>query len=131
MYLNTRVIGLNRLLSTVYGVPITLSILLTELGFTEQQLDQLHRDHWEEIVASSIALLKDRLVPWSDNHRSYDVVCRRFGVESPKGRMDGSMVGESARQGRYDEIAEYCLRDTVATADLFRHLRGTLIPLLD
>ncbi|HBF23143.1 MAG TPA: 3'-5' exonuclease [Planctomycetes bacterium] len=62
---------------------------------------------------------------------SLDYWCRRFGVESPKGRMDGSMVGESARQGRYDEIAEYCLRDTVATADLFRHLRGTLIPLFD
>ena len=81
MYLNTRMTSLNQFLSSVYGVPITLSLLLTELGFTEQQLDQLHRDHWEEIVASSIALLKDRLVPWSDNHRSYDVVCRRFGLD--------------------------------------------------
>lgn len=61
---------------------------------------------------------------------SLDYWCRRFGVESPKGKMDGSMVAQKAREGRYDEIAEYCLRDTRATADLFRRLRNTLIPLL-
>lgn len=61
---------------------------------------------------------------------SFDYWCRRFGLESPKGKMDGSMVADKARQGRYDEIAEYCLRDTRATADLFRRLRTTLIPLV-
>ncbi len=60
---------------------------------------------------------------------SLDFWCRRFGVESPKGRMDGSQVAEKAREGRYDEIAEYCLRDTRATADLYRKLEGTLLPL--
>jgi len=60
---------------------------------------------------------------------SLDYWCRRFGVESPKGKMDGSMVADKARSGHYDEIAEYCLRDTQATADLFRRLRGTLVPL--
>ncbi|MBT5100665.1 MAG: 3'-5' exonuclease, partial [Planctomycetes bacterium] len=61
---------------------------------------------------------------------SLDYWCRRFGVESPKGKMDGSRVADKARAGRYDEIAEYCLRDTRATADLFLRLRSTLIPLL-
>ncbi|HEX9793598.1 MAG TPA: ribonuclease H-like domain-containing protein [Planctomycetota bacterium] len=60
---------------------------------------------------------------------SLDYWCRRFGVESPKGKMDGSMVAEKARGGHYDEIAEYCLRDTRSTGDLFRKLRTTLIPL--
>ncbi len=60
---------------------------------------------------------------------SLDYWCRRFGVESPKGKMDGSMVAQKARAGHYDEIAEYCLRDTRATADLFQRLRPTLIPL--
>jgi len=58
-----------------------------------------------------------------------DFWCRRFGVESPKGKMDGSQVADKARAGRYDEIASYCLRDTRATADLFRRLQTTLIPL--
>lgn len=61
---------------------------------------------------------------------SLDYWCRRFGVESPKGKMDGTQVAQKARAGRYDEIAEYCLRDTRATADLFRRIRHTLIPLL-
>ena len=43
--------------------------------------------------------------------------------------MDGSMVADKARQGHYDEIAEYCLRDTRATADLFHRVQDTLIPL--
>lgn len=60
---------------------------------------------------------------------SLDYWCRRFGVESPKGRMDGSMVADKARKGHYDDIAEYCLRDTRATADLFRKIRPTLLPL--
>ena len=81
MYLNTRMTGLNQFLSSVYGVPIRLRILLTELGFTEQQLDQLHRDHLEEIVASSIALLKDRLVLMYNGDRTYGIVCRRFGLD--------------------------------------------------
>lgn len=62
---------------------------------------------------------------------SLDYWCRRFGVESPKGKMDGSMVANKARGGRYDEIAEYCLRDTRATADLFRRIRPTLVPLFN
>ena len=60
---------------------------------------------------------------------SLDYWCRRFEVESPKGKMDGSMVAAKARAGQYDDIAEYCLRDTRATADLFQRLRNTLIPL--
>jgi len=60
---------------------------------------------------------------------SLDYWCRRFGVESPKGKMDGSMVASKARGGRYDEIAEYCLRDTRATGSLFLRLRHTLVPL--
>ncbi|MFQ5748317.1 MAG: ribonuclease H-like domain-containing protein [Planctomycetota bacterium] len=60
---------------------------------------------------------------------SLDFWCRRFGVESPKGKMDGSMVADKARTGKYDQIAEYCLRDTRATADLFRRVQHTLVPL--
>ena len=81
MYLNTRIIGLNQFLSRVYGVPIRLSILLTELGFAEQQIDQLRRNHSEEIVASSIALLKDRILLVFNGDRTYGIVCRRFGLD--------------------------------------------------
>lgn len=58
-----------------------------------------------------------------------DYWCRRFDVESPKGSIDGSQVGRAYRQGRIDDIGEYCLRDTRATAELYEKLSKTLLPL--
>lgn len=58
-----------------------------------------------------------------------DYWCRRFDVESPKGSIDGSQVGRAYREGRIDDIGEYCLRDVRATAELYKHLEHTLLPL--
>jgi len=64
-------------------------------------------------------------------HYKLDYWCRRFDVESPKGSIDGSQVARAYREGRIEEIGEYCLRDTRATAQLFRHVEETLLPLFD
>ena len=61
---------------------------------------------------------------------SLDYWCRRFDVESPKGSIDGSQVARAYRAGRIEDIGEYCLRDVRATAELFRRLEGTLLPLM-
>ena len=60
---------------------------------------------------------------------SLDYWCRRFDVESPKGSIDGSQVGRAYREGRVDEIGEYCLRDVRATGELYRKVQDTLIPM--
>jgi len=60
---------------------------------------------------------------------SLDYWCRRFDVESPKGSIDGSQVARAYREGRIEDIGEYCLRDVRATAQLFRRLEHTLLPL--
>jgi hypothetical protein len=61
---------------------------------------------------------------------SLDYWCRRFGITSPKqDGLDGSQVGAFYRDGRIDEIAEYCLRDAVATGRLYRTLEENLIEL--
>ncbi len=60
---------------------------------------------------------------------SLDYWCRRFDVESPKGSIDGSQVAKAYREGRIDEIGEYCLRDVRATGQLYSKLEGTLLPL--
>jgi hypothetical protein len=60
---------------------------------------------------------------------SLDYWCRRFDVESPKGKIDGSQVARAYREGRIEEIGEYCLRDVRATAELYRRLERTLLPL--
>ena len=60
---------------------------------------------------------------------SLDYWCRRFDVDSPKGSIDGSQVSRAYREGRIDDIGEYCLRDVRATAELFQKLETTLLPL--
>lgn len=64
----------------------------------------------------------------SRDRYSLDYWCRRFDVESPKGSIDGSQVARAYRDGRIEDIGEYCLRDVRATAELFRRTRGTLLP---
>lgn len=60
---------------------------------------------------------------------SLEYWCRRFDVESPKGSIDGSQVARVYRQGRIDDIGEYCLRDVRATAQLYQKLEPTILPL--
>jgi hypothetical protein len=60
---------------------------------------------------------------------SLEYWCRRFDIESPKGSIDGSQVARVYREGRIDDIAEYCLRDVRATAQLYKRLEGTVLPL--
>ncbi len=62
-------------------------------------------------------------------HYKLDYWCRRFDVESPKGSIDGSQIARAYRDGRIEEIGEYCLRDVRATAELYRHVEETLLPL--
>jgi hypothetical protein len=60
---------------------------------------------------------------------SLDYWCRRFDVESPKGSIDGSQVARAYRQGKIEDIGEYCLRDVRATAQLYERVKDTLVPL--
>lgn len=61
---------------------------------------------------------------------SLDFWCRQFGVESPKGEMDGSEVEVAYEAGELEAIARYSLRDVKATADLYRRLQS-LIAVMD
>ncbi|HUL45257.1 MAG TPA: ribonuclease H-like domain-containing protein [Bacteroidota bacterium] len=50
-----------------------------------------------------------------------DFYCKAFGIRSPKGSgITGLDLGNVFREKRYREIAEYCLGDVVATAELYR-----------
>ena len=58
---------------------------------------------------------------------SLDFYCRGFGVKSPKAEgITGLDMGPLFGEGRYREIAEYCLRDVKATAELFHRWHGLL-----
>jgi 3'-5' exonuclease len=50
-----------------------------------------------------------------------DFYCRAFGIESPKSHgVTGTDVNQLVSEKRFREIAEYCLRDVKATAELYR-----------
>ncbi len=51
---------------------------------------------------------------------NFDFFTKAFGIESPKSAgVDGSMVGTLFAEGRFADIAEYCLRDVRATWELY------------
>lgn len=50
-----------------------------------------------------------------------DFYCKAFGIESPKSHgVTGMDVNTLMAEGKYREIAEYCLRDVRATVELYR-----------
>ncbi len=50
-----------------------------------------------------------------------DFYCKAFGIESPKSHgVTGMDVNNMMAEGRFREIAEYCLRDVQATVLLFQ-----------
>ncbi len=56
-----------------------------------------------------------------------DYYCKRFGIVSPKEEgVTGLMVPEMYAEGKYHEIAEYCMRDVVATGELLQIWRDYL-----
>ncbi len=61
---------------------------------------------------------------------SLDAACWAFGIESPKGTMDGSMVAPAWREKRYLEIAEYNRSDIEATRSLYHKLKTTVLDFL-
>ncbi len=49
-----------------------------------------------------------------------DFYCKAFGIDSPKAQgITGFDVSSLIAEGRYRDVAEYCLRDVVATTQLF------------
>ena len=56
-----------------------------------------------------------------------DFYCKAFGIESPKSHgITGRDVNSLLAEGRFREIAEYCLRDVRATVMLFQIWRERL-----
>jgi 3'-5' exonuclease len=51
---------------------------------------------------------------------SLDRLCEALGIDSPKGEIDGSQVGQAWADGRFDEIAAYNRRDVVAVREVYR-----------
>lgn len=76
-----------------------------------------------EILTFQGAVSRDQ---WPNLHGA----CVAFGIPSPKSEeMHGYAVGDAYREGRLAQVADYCRRDVEATAELYRRLEKTLLPL--
>ena len=67
--------------------------------------------------------LMDQLSYFGSNRDYYslDMWCRFLGIESPKAAgVSGGDVKGLFDDGKYEEIASYCVRDVKATAELFQ-----------
>ena len=53
---------------------------------------------------------------------SLDMVCYNLGIPTPKDGIDGSQVQEFHDAKRDNEIIEYCTRDVVATAQVYKKM---------
>ena len=57
-----------------------------------------------------------------------EFICRKFGISTPKDRIDGGKVAEEFFKGNYRLIAEYNLKDSLALAQLYLRIRDFINP---
>jgi len=72
-------------------------------------------------VAEHIDLLDQLTFYRATRKFTMDYYCKRFGITSPKEEgVTGLDVPQLYENGDYQKIAEYCMRDVLATSELFQ-----------
>lgn len=59
---------------------------------------------------------------------SLHLLCRAYGIESPKGEVDGYEVARLFQDKKFSDIATYNARDVIATAELYDKWKRLLAP---
>jgi len=84
------------------------------------KLDFYGKKPWEIDVIDTMEIWK--FSGWK-GATSLTLLCDVLGVESPKGDMDGSKVGEAFYNGEYKRISQYCELDVNATFEVIKKLQ--------
>ena len=53
---------------------------------------------------------------------SLDSLCRALKIKTPKGDIDGSKVWDYWKEGKHEEVAEYCRRDVEAVRQIYKRM---------
>jgi hypothetical protein len=67
----------------------------------------------------------DTMLQWNpdrDKRTSLDKLCKMLGVSSPKEKMSGADVWGFFKEGRINDIAEYCRADITATRECYKRM---------
>lgn len=64
----------------------------------------------------------DTMTAWAGprDRISMDNLCHALGIPGKNDGLDGSQVGQAWKDGRHDEIAEYCIQDVERTRAIHR-----------
>lgn len=73
---------------------------------------------WDDCIADTMTLWH----PDRDRKISLDKLCKILGVQSSKSEMNGSMVAQYYKEGRLDEISNYCKLDVEAVRACYKRL---------
>lgn len=92
-----------RLRSAILGVKCTIELM------TPRYDKKTHIDLLEEFTFQGALTRKFTL----------DFYCKAFGVPTPKSVMTGYEVPKYMSEGKGLEVAEYCVRDVIATGELY------------
>lgn len=79
-----------------------------------RKLNKLGVKPWEDCDVDTINIWRGG--NFQSKMTSLDLLTAVLGIESPKGDMDGSLVGEAFYAGEFDRISTYCQNDVVAVA---------------
>lgn len=74
--------------------------------------------------------LQDEFTFYGAMHRrpSLHLLCRAYGIESPKGEVDGYEVAKLFSAKQFRDIATYNARDVIATTELYERWKRHLAP---
>jgi len=71
------------------------------------------------------AQIADTMLMWDDNRErriSLKNLCAVLGVTSSKGDIDGSNVAAAWDDGRWEDVADYCADDVIATRECYKRI---------
>ena len=132
--LREMVVGLNEILTEIYGIETRLSILLSQLGFNERQIKEIREKYLREIVVSFLKSLEERVLSCQDGERAFMVVRRYYGLDGePRDTLQRLGDTLSITRERVRQIKVKALKKCKAKSnrDFFElHLKENVILLL-
>ncbi len=98
-----RAVVVNEFLSAVYQRRVFLSSLLTEQGFTTEQVERLYGEGLEPLATAVVELAQAQIKGYAGGERLWEVICRRFGLDGQPGetlQVLGDRLGISRERVR-------------------------------
>jgi hypothetical protein len=131
MDFKTQITGLNQLLAVIYGEDAKLSTLLRDLGFEQEQIEQVGDKHLESVVAQFIEVIHKRLTSDSGKDTYYQILSRRYGLDGEAPEQLSAIAEKHGHSPEYlrqlfEEIVQRCQSKTWQV-ELKKHLKHIVV----